>query len=399
MKKKIAYIISRFPTVSETFILYEMIELTKLGMEIDVFPLIHQKGSVIHTEVESIAHKVHYPALFSLHTIRDHFFWFRKKPGIYLKTIFQALLKNVRSLKFFSRAIIVILLSAQVARKMEQLGTQHIHAHSATHPTLMAYIVQQLTGVPYSFTAHSSDIYFNQTMLKEKINCARFVVTISKYNVDFLRGVSPEIPAQKIHVIHCGIDPAKFRVEPVQQLNTSPFTMICVGRLEKIKGHQYLIEACGQLKAQNIDFHCYLVGDGELQTRVQEEIDRLGLVDHVELLGFQTHDKVIELLGQVDALVLPSLSEGIPVAVMEGMASGLPIVATAVTGVPELVEDGVTGLLVPSKDSPALAEAIITLCNSPERRAQMGRAGRKKVLNEFNLQKSAMELYSAFLGS
>lgn len=398
MKKKIAYIISRFPTVSETFILYEMIELTKLGMEIDIFPLIHQKGSVIHSEVETIAHKVHYPALFSLNTLRDHFFWFRKKPGIYLQTIIQALVKNLRSLKFLSRAIVVILLAAQAARKIDELGIQHIHAHSATHPTLMAYIVWRLTGVPYSFTAHSSDIYFNKTMLSEKISRACFVVTISNYNVDFLKGISPDMPMAKTHVIHCGIDTAKFRMEPVKHLDRS-FNIICVGRLEKIKGHQYLIEACAQLKARNIDFHCYLVGDGELQSEVQEEIKRLDLDHQVELLGFQTHDKVIDLLGQVDVLVLPSLSEGIPVAVMEGMASGLPIVATAVTGVPELVEHGVTGLLVPSKDSLALAEALVTLCHSPELRLQMGKAGRKKVLNEFNLQNSAKELYEVFTAS
>jgi glycosyltransferase involved in cell wall biosynthesis len=398
MKKKIAYIISRFPTVSETFILYEMLELTRLGMEIDVFPLIHQKGSVIHAEVESIAHKVHYPALFSLSTLRAHFFWFRKKPGIYLQTILQALGKNLRSLKFFSRAIVVTILAAQAARQIEELGIQHIHAHSATHPTLMAYIVWRLTDVPYSFTAHSSDIYFNKTMLSEKIRRACFVVTISKYNVDFLKGISPDTPREKIHVIHCGIDPAKFQMEPVRQVDHS-FNIICVGRLEKIKGHQYLIEACAQLKARKIDFHCYLVGDGELQSEVQKEIMRLDLVQHVELLGFQTHDKVINLLGQVDVLVLPSLSEGIPVAVMEGMASGLPVVATAVTGVPELVEHGVTGLLVPSRDSLALAEALTTMCQSPELRLQMGKAGRTKVLNEFNLQNSALELRDVFKSS
>jgi colanic acid/amylovoran biosynthesis glycosyltransferase len=138
------------------------------------------------------------------------------------------------------------------------------------------------------------------------------------------------------------------------------------------------------------------VGDGVLQSSLQQEVKRLELTRQVNFLGFQTHDKVVELLNRSDILVLPSLSEGIPVAVMEGMASGLPIVATAVTGVPELVEDGVTGFLVPSRNGPALAEALQKLFESPNLRAEMGKAGRNKVLNEFNLHSSAKELFDTF---
>jgi colanic acid/amylovoran biosynthesis glycosyltransferase len=398
MKKKIAYIISRFPTVSETFILYEMLELTRLGMDIDVFPLIHQPGSVVHTEVAAIAPKVHYYKYLSLNTIRDHSYWFRAKPKTYLQTIAHALLQNVRSPKFFSRAVIVVLLSARFARKIKELEIQHIHAHAATHPTLMAYIVSRLTDVPYSFTAHSSDIYFNQTMLGEKIRQACFVVTISKYNVDFLNKNFPDISLGKLYVIHCGIDPAKFKMR-TEKRASGPIRVICVGRLETIKGLPYLIEACARLKSQNVDFLCQLVGDGELQSRIQKDIQRLGLERNVELLGFQTHDKVVDLLNQADVLVLPSLSEGIPVAVMEGMASSLPVVATAVTGVPELVQEGVTGFLVPSRDSQALSHAIAALARSPELRLSMGKAGREKVVREFNLQNSAAELYRVILDS
>ncbi|MFT3894516.1 MAG: hypothetical protein QM730_23040 [Anaerolineales bacterium] len=152
MKKKIAYIISRFPTVSETFILYEMLELKKLGMEIHVFPLIHQKGAVVHAEVQSIDPYVHYPKLLSLSTIRDHFYWFTKRPFVYVQTGMKVLIKNIRSPKFFSRAVVVLLQSAHTARQINELGVQHMHAHSATHPTLMAYIIQRLTDIPYSFT-------------------------------------------------------------------------------------------------------------------------------------------------------------------------------------------------------------------------------------------------------
>jgi len=394
MKKKIAYILSRFPTVSETFILYEIIELRKLGVEIDIFPLIHQTGSVIHSEVEVLVPRVHYYNYFSPALIRDHFFWLRKKPWTYIRTILRVIVKNLGSLKFLTRAIIVMLQSAQTARKIEEMGVEHIHAHSATHPALMAHIVWSLTGISYSFTAHSSDIYFNQTMLGEKIQHASFVATISEYNQTFLRSIYPNISAGKIKVVHCGIDPAKFQ-KPTQPI-TNSFNIICVGRLEKVKGHKYLIEACAQLKNQNVDFRCYLVGDGELRSQIQRQINRLDLIHQVKIIGFQPHQQVVELLAQADILVQPSLSEGIPVAVMEGMATGIPVVATSVTGVPELVEDDTTGLLVPSQNSMALAEAILKLYKSPELRKQLGKSGRAKVIEEFNLQHSAAMLNKIF---
>jgi colanic acid/amylovoran biosynthesis glycosyltransferase len=396
MKKKIAYIVSRFPTVSETFILYEIIELQKFGVEIDIFPLIHQQESVIHAEVELLTPQVHYISFFSLSAIRDHLFWFHKTPTIYIQTLLGVILKNMRSIKFLSRALIVILLSAQFARRIEELGIEHIHAHSATHPTLMAYIIWRLTRIPYSFTAHSTDIYFNQTMLSEKIDHASFVATISEYNRNFLQNTYPNIPVGKIKIIHCGIDPAKFQKKTKQGISNS-FNIICVARLEKIKGHIYLIEACALLKAQNVDFNCYLVGDGELHSQVQEQINRLNLIHAVKILGFQPHEQVVDLLAQADILVLPSISEGIPVSAMEAMATGIPVIATSVTGVPELVEDGVTGLLVPSQNSRALFEALLKLCNSKKLRLLMGKAGREKVIKEFNLQNSAAALYNIFI--
>lgn len=396
MNKKIAYIVSRFPTVSETFILYEIIELQKRGAEIDIFPLIHQRESVSHAEVKLLIPHVHYPSIFSLNTIRDHFYWFRKNPTTYARTIWDGLIKNIRSLKFLSRAIVIIFLSAQFARRIEEAGIEQIHAHSAAHPTLMAYMVSRLTRIPYSFTAHSSDIYFDQTMLDEKLDCARFVVTISEYNRKLLENIRPDLPAGKIKVIHCGIDPTKFQKKSMQPLSNS-FNIICVARLEYIKGHQYLIEACALLKAQNVDFNCQLIGDGELHSQIQEQINRLSLTDTVRILGFQPHQQVLEFMVQADVLVLPSISEGIPVAAMEAMATGLPVIATSVTGVPELVKNGVTGLLVPSQNSEALFEALLKLYNSRQLRQSMGKAGQEKVIDEFNLQSSAAVLYTAFI--
>jgi colanic acid/amylovoran biosynthesis glycosyltransferase len=186
-----------------------------------------------------------------------------------------------------------------------------------------------------------------------------------------------------------------YQSESEQKLSSS-FNIICVARLEKIKGHKYLIDALAQLKIQNIDFRCFLVGDGELRHQIQAQINRLNLITTVVILGFKTHQQVVELLSQVDIFVLPSLSEGIPVAAMEAMAAGLPVIATSVSGVPELVVDGVTGLLVPSQNSDELAKAFIKLHNSQELRHKLGKAGQSKVNNEFSIQKSTSLLYDIF---
>ena len=156
---------------------------------------------------------------------------------------------------------------------------------------------------------------------------------------------------------------------------------------------RYLIDALAQLKTQNIDFRCSLVGDGELRQNVQDQIDRLNLNDTVTILGFKTHDQVVELLSQADVFVLSSLSEGIPVAAMEAMAASLPVVATAVSGVPELVGNNKTGILVPSQNSAELAEALLTLYNNRDLGIEMGIAGRAKVMTEFSIQNSALALY------
>ncbi len=392
MTKKTAYIVSRFPTVSETFILYEIIELRKLGMEIEVFPLIHEKGTVTHPDVEKIASNVHYTKIFSLSIIRDHLYWIIKNPINYIKTLFQVFTMNMQSLKFLSRAIVLMLSSAQVARRIEEMGMASIHAHAATHPTLMAYIVWRLTGIPYSFTAHSTDIYFNQTMLGEKIRKSRFVVTISEYNKKFLLNKYIDVSKEKIKIVHCGINSSIYQKKgPPKPLR--PFQIICVARLEKIKGHKYLIDALAQLKAQSIDFRCSLVGDGELRQNIQEQINQLKLSDTVTILGFKTHDQVVKLLSQADVFVLSSLSEGIPVAAMEAMAASLPVVATAVSGVPELVGDNKTGILVPSQNSAELAGALLKLYNNPNLGIKMGIAGSAKVTTEFSIQNSALALY------
>jgi glycosyltransferase involved in cell wall biosynthesis len=238
-------------------------------------------------------------------------------------------------------------------------------------------------------------------MLEEKIRQASFVVTISEHNRQFLASLYQDLVTQKIFVIHCGIDPEVFQVQPSKQSN-HPFTIICVARLEVEKGHRYLIETCGQLRDQHVNFRCLLIGDGRKRSEIEAQIRQLNLTEHITLLGFQPRDRVLQLLAEADVMVLPSIvterggKEGIPVALMEALAMGLPVISTATSGIPELIEDGTTGLLVPERDAEALTRAVVKLFRTRDFGQQLGAKGRIKVVKEFNLSASAANLYKLF---
>lgn len=387
---RIAYITSRFPKISETFVLYEIIELKKLGFDIDIFPLVHEHEEIKHLEVESLRERTHYYRLLSKEVVMAQVYWLTSQPMRYLSAIYSAVTGNLRSPKFVLRGIAAGLLGAAFARRMMTGDVRHVHAHWATHPTLAAYVINRLTGIPYSFTAHAHDIYVDQTMLREKINQAAFVITISQYNRRFLVDLFGQTADEKVQVIHCGIDPERFR-PGVGRFESDELKIICVASLEEKKGHVYLLQACRLLSDRGVKLNCVLVGDGDLRADLQAVVRCLDLGETVRILGRQSSQRVSELLRESDVMVLPSIvtgsgrKEGIPVALMEALASEMPVVATDISGVSELIEDGVTGLLVKEKDAAAIADAVEQLARSREFGAQLGRQGRDKVLREFNL--------------
>lgn len=393
---------SRFPKITETFILYEILELERMGVQVEIFPIIRERESAMHAEAAALVERAHYQKALSSRVLLAQFGWLSRRPGAYLRTWWNVVRGNLRSPKFLSRALLVMPQAAYFARQMQQLGIQHIHAHYATHPALAAYIIHQLTGIPYSITAHAHDIYVDRTMLGEKLEAARFIVTISDYNRQLLTSLYGEAIGGKIHVIHCGVDSSVFQPrrapQPQAELN-----IICVASLEEYKGHPYLIEACAQLKAQGIPFRCLFVGDGEDRPQLEALVASRGLSEQVVFMGRQPRQRVSELLNEANVMVLPSITarsgkkEGIPVALMEALAVEMPVIASRISGIPELIEHEVTGLLVPEKDSRAIADALLRVYNDPAFALSLGKRGREKALREFDLQANTRELCARFL--
>lgn len=389
--RSVAYIMSRFPKISETFILYEIIEMERHGQAVEIFPLLREREDVAHPEAQTLVARAHYSAFLSWDVLKAQWYWLRQCPAAYLRSWWQTLWGNRSSPRFLLRALVIVPQAAFFAQRMQALDIGHIHAHYATHPALAAYVVHTLTAIPYSITVHAHDLYVDRAMLAEKLRQASFVVAISDYNRSLIRDLYGADIAEKTTVIHCGVDLEVFQPRQAQRGNR-PFTLICVASLQDYKGHPYLIDACAQLQQQGVDFRCLCIGEGEDRPQITAQIAELGLQERVLLLGRQPRERVSTLMAEADVMVLPSIvtpsgkKEGIPVALMEALATELPVVATAISGIPELISDGINGLLVPERNASALAEAILRLHRDPELGRALGQAGRAKVAQEFDLR-------------
>ncbi|MDZ7360046.1 MAG: glycosyltransferase [candidate division KSB1 bacterium] len=399
---KLAYIMSRFPKISETFILYEILEQERLGHPVEVYPLLREHQPVTHPEAERLVERAHFHPFISLPIIWANAYYMLRQPFAYLKTLFEVLSGTFGSLNFFAGALAYFPKSVRFAYEMHKQGIEHIHAHFCNHPAVAALIIHRLTGIPYSFTAHGSDLHKDKRMLDKKVAACAFAVTVSNFNKGEMLKACGERQRDKIHVIRCGIDPEVFLPAEEQKNGKTLFRIICVGSFEEVKGHKYLVEACRRLREAGIDFVCDLIGDGPVRGQVAKQIAELDLKDKVIIHGSLKRQSVAEMMRAADVKVLASVPtaegkrEGVPVVIMEAMATGLPVISTQLSGIPELVDDGRTGILVPPGDTQALFVALQKLYENPGLRQSLGRAGREKVLREFNLRLNVIKLANLF---
>lgn len=404
---KVAYIMSRFPKITETFILYEMLAMQKQEIQVEVYPLLREKVDVMHPEAEQFVEAAHFQPFISLPIIRANLYFLRKKPRVYLATLWDLLRANWGSFGFFTGALGIFPKVVLFAYQMKAENIDHVHAHFASHPAAAGFIIRRLVDIPYSFTAHGSDLHRDRHMLCEKVNEAAFVVPISDYNRELILSECQKNHQGKVTVIHCGVDTDVFRFRsdktPYEKAE-NPFMILCIGTLHEVKGQAYLIEACRKLQDRGIDFKCNFVGDGPDMKSLAVLVDKAGLSEKIIFHGRQTRDEIARLLQDADVLAAPSVPtrdgrrEGIPVVLMEAMGSGVPVVASNISGIPELVEDNVTGLLVPPRDATSLANAIECYIADPGLRRRLGQAGRERVVGDFDLNKNAVKLAILFKG-
>jgi glycosyltransferase involved in cell wall biosynthesis len=403
MSNKIAYIVSRFPHLPETFILREMISLEQLGWQIELYPLIIQRQELIHAEARPWFARARAVPWISFDLLKANGVRLLRHPHQYASLLWRVVRENFHSPKFLVRALLLFPRAVWMAEQFKANNINHIHAHYATHPALVAWLINRLTGISYSITVHAHDIFVEKAMLATKLHDSVFVSAISEFNRQYLVNLLGPWVRPKTQVVRCGIDPAYYgNRNGFEIATTGRLEIISVGSLQPYKGQVYLVKACKELHHRGIPFRCRIVGEGELRPLLEREIQKHQLDGLVELTGPRTQDQVSQLLPTANCYVQPSVithsgkMEGIPVALMEAMASGIPVVATSISGIPELVRHGDTGWLIPPENVEALTDALVQVYDDPREAQKRAQSGKSWVLAEFELGSNVKKLSSLF---
>lgn len=393
---KVAYIVQRFPLASETFIVREMNALVACeGVDVTLMSLLPSKEGVVHEASGSWLRSLRRPA--PREAAAAVGYWLARRPLCLLGSIIRISARAWRHPSSLVRSVTVFPIAAAHARVVHEEGIGRIHAHFAALPTVAAWLIGRLCRVPYSFTAHAYDIFVSQDLLTMKIADAEFVVAVSEYNRAFLHAFDRG-QSTPLLLIHCGIDPQQYEYRPRSIPRTGPVRALCVAGLVEQKGHAVLLDAlasCSHLDRVKVD----LVGDGELRDELERRVRELGLLDRVRFLGLRSESQVQDLLESTDMFVLPSVivpdgrMEGLPVALVEALACGVPVVSTRLSGIPELIADRRTGRLAEPGDPRSLAVAIRWLVDGG--RLDLD-AGRRLVEEEFDVYRSASRLAESF---
>lgn len=401
-RRAIAVLLSRFPLVTETFILREIEELERQGQPVRLVPLLREHPATVHREAQAWVPRALFTPFVSPAILGANARALAHRPFRYLLLVGRILFGSLRSLNVLMRTLALFPKCVYLAERLEREGIRHVHAHFATHPATAAFIISSLAPISFSITVHAHDLFvgWRRALLGAKVRRASFIRVISTFSQTFLRALYPD-SAGKIRVIHVGIEPDMYRPGGTSSSPGSGASggrnenggarVLCVASLQPYKGIPVLIEACGRLKAAGFHFQCDVVGEGGLRTSLEGIIARARLGDCVRLRGALPQHEVAELLQQPSIVVLPSVvardgqMEGIPVALMEAMAAERPVIASAISGIPELVDHAVNGLLVEPGNPTALAEAIAALLLDAQSGRELGRRGRDKVQRAFRL--------------
>jgi glycosyltransferase involved in cell wall biosynthesis len=397
MRPRIAYLTGEYPRATDTFIQREVAALRALGLTVETCS-IRRTGAEHHTGPEQRAEAagtfhVLEAARAPRRLIGAHLAAWRR-PGAWLRALRLAWRTSPGGLKALAYQMIYLAEAAVLAQHLRARGLTHLHNHIAKSSGTVAMLASEMSGIPYSFTLHGPDIFYepHRWRLDEKIARARFVACISHFARSQAMVFSDPEHWGKLHIVHCGVDPARYDGPPPEV----PAHLVFVGRLAAVKGVPVLFEALRGLIADHPDLRLTLVGDGPERKGLEARAE--GLRGHVTFAGYRSQEEVAALLRGATALVLPSFAEGLPVVLMEALAARVPVVATRIAGVAELVEDGVSGLLVPPGDAVALRAALARVLGDPALRRAMGEAGRARVVAEFASDKEAAWLAHLFEG-
>ena len=393
---RLAYLTSQYPAASHTFIRREIEALRDLGWQIDTFSVRAPGAHETKAEADKAeAVRTYYILRQSaLAFIGAHFGALITSPGRYLRTLGLALGHRAPGARGLLLAVAHFAESVLLARELKQRQVEHLHNHFANSAATVGLLATRLLGIGWSFTMHgiSETDYPAGLMLGRKIEAADLVACVSWFGrAQGMRLVAPE-HWDKMHVVRCGVPFDRLPVREARSGNAK--RLVCVGRLSPEKGQAGLLRAIADLGARHDGVELRLVGDGPERAELEALASELELGNRVSFAGRLSEDETLAEIARSDMLVLPSFMEGLPIVLMEAMALGVPVVASRVAGIPELVEDGAGGLLFAPSDWAGLAACIEQLLTDEQLHEALAEHARQKVAAEFDVKKSA-ELLSA----
>jgi glycosyltransferase involved in cell wall biosynthesis len=399
----IAYIAQTFPALTQTFVYREVFALQERGFDVVTCAIWRPNKDKLSQESQHLVEDSLYVFPISwLKFLAAHLTAFLARPVKYLGTLFYILTHKGESRENRLRSFYHFFEAVSLAPELRRRRVQHIHAHFTINAATIAWVLSRLLGITFSFTAHNI-FFIDRVLLEEKAQDARFIVAISEFTKQFLLRLVPGSGlADKIHVVHCGLSLETFS-PPVNKPENEVPVVLFVAQLADRKGAPFLVQACRILKEREVPFHCTIIGGGDVEKqRLEQLIARYGPKERVSLTGALPQEQVKPYFDRADVFVLPCITaqngdmDGIPVALMEAMAMEIPTVSTYVSGIPELIEHGTSGLLVQEKDAVALADALERLFENEQLRADLGKGGRRKIVREFDLYRNVARLADLF---
>ena len=394
---QIAYLLSGYPTLGHTYLLREVRGLRELGWDIQTLSVRRpgqRPSSLSAAEQEEWNATWYILGSGPMEFLRAHAVTLVTRPGRYLRGLLTAWKigrfhphNTARALAYFAEAVLA-------GDRLRHAGIQHVHS---VYTTTVALIMSRVFDIRLSMTIHGPSEFFDPEgfRIRQKVAAAELVTGISCFCRSQIMLWSSPSDWPKIEVVPLGIDisgwqSATFRERP------SPFELISVGRLADVKGYPLLFEAVALLVAEGRDIRLRLVGDGPDSGQLQQRAQQLGIADRVIFEGWKTQTELRKLYAESDLCVLSSFSEGVPVVLMEAMATGVPCIAPRITGIPELIRDGVEGLLVTPANVADLASAIGSLMDHPDLRRQMATRSRERIAGQYELRKNVLLLSNLF---
>jgi glycosyltransferase involved in cell wall biosynthesis len=396
----VGYVVSTWPRLSQTFVLHEILAVERLGVPVRIFSAKDPRREPIHGDVAQVLAGVTYLSLRRhwKQALRANLSLVRHRPGCYVRTLLPALRYRRWSVvrHFFQAGYLADLLRRQ--------PVDHLHAHLATAPARLTMFAHRLTGIPYTFTAHAMDIYVDRQpeLLRAQMQHSEAVVTVSEYNRRYLLSQLGPAANGKVHRIYNGLDLQRFTYERPSTAAAETPVILSVCRLIEKKGLGDLLAAVDILRRRGSCFRVEIIGAGPLQPTLEADVMRRGLEDVVTFLGALPQEEVRRAYQRATVFALPCIvtsqgdRDGIPTVLLEAMASGVPVVSTAVSGIPELIDSGHDGLLVGPHDPGMLADALGLLLADAELRERLARAARSKIEADFAIDRSSQQLLTLF---